>query len=353
MLATSDAHAEAGESKSDASASAAHASIVTPGPSPTANDTLRLASVPVREPEIVTAPPDPDNQRAPFIVQIGELLIPYRVFAVYVTPGETIAIDTIFDESGDSYDLLTADGTIEKTGENRWRWTAPDEAGLYPLIINDPSLQAAVRIHAFVTVPLANVEDEHLNGYRIGSYPSKPLRNNPRYNSPEGLVEVTPENRDTLIAPHFRLGQFLTKQGGDWPRYVALDERLLLKLELILGAVRREGISADTLFIMSGYRTPYYNKRIGNVQYSRHVYGDAADVFIDVDGDNRMDDLNGDGKSDFEDAEFLASIVESLAESDPFVKPLVGGIGRYGPKPHRGPFVHVDTRGYAARWDSR
>lgn len=307
---------------------------------------------PVREPAIVTAPPDPVDRRAPFIVQIGELLVPYRVFAIYVEPGETLNIDTIFDESTDTYDLLVNAGESERVGENRWRWTAPEEPGLYSLVVNDAALRNTVRIHAFVTVPLAEVEGDELNGYRIGTYPSKPLRNNPRYEAPAGLVEVTEENQDTLIAPHFRLRQFLTKQGGGWPKYVALDERLILKLEKLLAAVRANGIDAETLFIMSGYRTPYYNKRIGNVQYSRHVYGDAADVFVDVDRDNRMDDLNGDGKSDFKDADYLASIAESLIETDPFAKPLVGGVGRYGPKPHRGPFVHVDTRGYSARWNS-
>ncbi|MBT8096797.1 MAG: hypothetical protein KJO19_07145 [Woeseia sp.] len=307
----------------------------------------------VKEPARATAPPAPTDLRAPFIVQVGEILIPYRVFAIYVDPGETVSIDTLFDETTDTYDLLVNGGESEIVGDNRWRWTAPREPGLYSLVVNDASLRNTVRIHAFVTVPLAELEGAELNGYRIGAYPAKPLRNNPRYLPPAGLVEVTEENRDTLISPNFRLHQFLTKQGGGWPRYVALDERLILKLEQVLAAVRAEGIAAETLFIMSGYRTPFYNKRIGNVQYSRHVYGDAADVFVDVDRDNRMDDLNGDGKSDFKDADYLASIVESLTETDPFAKPLVGGVGRYGSKPHRGPFVHVDTRGYSAQWTSR
>jgi len=31
-------------------------------------------------------------------------------------------------------------------------------------------------------------------------------------------------------------------------------------------------------------------------------------------------------------------------------QPFIGGLGIYGPKPHRGPFVHVDVRGFRARW---
>ena len=47
---------------------------------------------------------------------------------------------------------------------------------------------------------------------------------------------------------------------------------------------------------MSGYRTPFYNRSIGNqTRFSRHVYGDAADIYADDDGDGKMDDLDGDG----------------------------------------------------------
>lgn len=64
-----------------------------------------------------------------------------------------------------------------------------------------------------------------------------------------------------------------------------LTTRLLLKLELLLDAFRERGIDAETLFVMSGYRTADYNRLIGNTtSYSRHAYGDAADVFVDRDG---------------------------------------------------------------------
>ena len=42
---------------------------------------------------------------------------------------------------------------------------------------------------------------------------------------------------------------------------------------------------------MSGFRTPQYNKGGGNTGgragLSRHMYGDAADIFIDSNGDGR------------------------------------------------------------------
>jgi uncharacterized protein YcbK (DUF882 family) len=101
---------------------------------------------------------------------------------------------------------------------------------------------------------------------------------------------------------------------------------------------------------MSGYRTPAYNKAIGNGTYSRHVWGGAADIFVDDNGDGVMDDLNGDGRVSRADSEWLARFVDSLERKGRFGNELVGGIGTYGSTASHGPFVHVDARGYQARW---
>jgi len=83
-----------------------------------------------------------------------------------------------------------------------------------------------------------------------------------------------------------------------------LRERLLLKLEMLLEEAKRLGLSVTTFQILSGCRTPYYNQSIGNeTRYSRHLYGDAADIYVDEDGDGSMDDLDGDGREDLDDAE--------------------------------------------------
>ena len=146
---------------------------------------------------------------------------------------------------------------------------------------------------------------------------------------------------------HFRLGQFLCKQEGD-PKFVVLRTRMLLQLETLLAEVNAAGIETPTFAVLSGYRTPWYNATIGNdTSYSRHAYGDAADIYVDRDGDGSMDDINRDGRVDDGDARVLYEIAEAHGGAHP---EFVGGIGLYGPKPHRGPFVHVDTRGYPARW---
>jgi hypothetical protein len=152
------------------------------------------------------------------------------------------------------------------------------------------------------------------------------------------------------VAPHFRLKQFICKQEGDYPKYLVIKERLLLKLELILERANEAGYYASTLEVMSGYRTPYYNKVIGNVKYSRHLWGGAADIFIDENPhDGMMDDLNNDGKNDYQDAAVLYDIVDEMF-GKPWYEPFVGGLARYARTRSHGPFVHVDVRGFRARW---
>jgi uncharacterized protein YcbK (DUF882 family) len=169
------------------------------------------------------------------------------------------------------------------------------------------------------------------------------------YEPPAGFIEVTAENRDARISPNFRLEQFLCKQTDATPQYALVRTRLLQRLERVLGALNARGHDVPTLYVMSGYRTPYYNRAIGNTtEYSRHLYGDAADVFVDTDGDRWMDDLTGDGRATRADARYLARLVKAIPT--PGDRQFHGGLGVYGPASHRGPFVHVDLRGYRARW---
>ncbi|MFW5878993.1 MAG: D-Ala-D-Ala carboxypeptidase family metallohydrolase, partial [Myxococcota bacterium] len=198
--------------------------------------------------------------------------------------------------------------------------------------------------------PAAEKTHGVLDGYRIGTYPPRPRNYGPSYEPPAGYIQVGEQSRHLPISQSFRLGEFLTKnQHERWPKYQVLDMRLIDKLELVIEELREMGYEADHLFIMSGYRTPEYNGAGvgGRARYSRHIYGDAADVWLDSTGDGRMDDLNGDGRSDIRDARVLAEAVDRVERQYP---DLVGGVGVYGPKEPRGPFVHIDIRGRRARW---
>ncbi len=295
-------------------------------------------------------PPAFPAERAGFTLGFGEERIPYRVFGVYVMPGKEVTLE-VHDSGGDASFALTAEsGRVEAKSKRKWRWKPGDEPGLTRLTITGSPSGRTMTLNAFVMVPLARVKGGMLNGYRIGEYPSIPLRQLPIYRAPAGLVEVTPGNEETLIAPHFRLKQFLCKQNGGYPKYVALRVRLLLKLELVLDAVNRGGYPARTFAVLSGYRTPAYNHEIGNVKYSRHQWGDAADIFIDErPSDGNMDDLNGDGTIDYHDAAVIYDIIDGMFGQS-WYEPFTGGLGRYKKTRNHGPFVHTDTRGFRARW---
>ena len=246
------------------------------------------------------------------------------------------------------YRLETSGHTVRRLADARWELTPPQRPGLYPVTISDSARGASVRLQVFVLRPWDH-DGRSLNGYRIGAYEQEPRAGRARYEPPAGFVRVTAANRRARVSPHFRLDQFLCKQTDALPQYALVRPRLLRTLEALVDTVRARGHSVETLHVMSGYRTPYYNRAIGNTtEYSRHLYGDAADVFVDANGDGRMDDLTGDGRVSTADAAALARWIRTIPTEGS--SSFVGGLSAYGPAPHRGPFVHLDLRGVRARW---
>ncbi len=287
-----------------------------------------------------------DYDRRSF-VRIGEHAIEGRIGSAFVLPGERLVI-TLARGSGGDARIETSGGklTVER---GVWTWTAPQRPGLYPLSIVDRKSGEATCVNAFVLVGSRQVRHGKLNGYAIGKYPKGRTREPAVAHSPIGYVEVTAANVDTQLSPHFKLGQFICKQDGHYPKYVVIQPDLLTKLERLLDLMNARGIHATTLHVLSGYRAPGYNRKIRGAKHSAHQFGQAADVYVDEDGDGRMDDLNGDGEVDYRDALLLSQLVEEL-EDEPGAGRLVGGVGSYRGTCTHGPFVHVDVRGYRVRW---
>jgi hypothetical protein len=265
-----------------------------------------------------------------FAVRFRNLIFSGPVTTLTVLPGETVTLEAIHDTVAAATARSTA-GRLTQRGNGRWSWTAPNVPGLYPISISAGG--DSLRIQAFVLVPFDRVRQERINGYRIGRYTRR---------TPAGFIEVTRANQDAFVSPHFRLKQFVCKQAGGYPKYIVLDERLLQKLEALLALANTSGYQASTFHVMSGYRTPAYNHALGNVPFSRHTWGAAADIFIDENSDGRMDDLNGDGRSDVADATVLYNLFDSRGK--------VAGMGKYAPTRAHGAFVHVDVRDRTARW---
>jgi hypothetical protein len=231
----------------------------------------------------------------------------------------------------------------------------PAEPGVWNMVLRARgAVQGAMReipnLNVITTVPAAELQDGRIGAYRVGRWPTGQTG---AYAAPSGFVRVTQENMNTHVSRHFQLKDFLTKgQEGVWPKYVVLSPRLLDKLELTIQELERMGHPVENVFVISGFRTPWYNVAGGNPDgrgaLSRHMYGDAADIAIDNDGNSCMDDLNGDGRADVQDARIIVEAAERVERRYPH---LIGGIGVYPPVrgSHCG-MVHLDTRGHRARW---
>jgi hypothetical protein len=276
--------------------------------------------------------------KVPFAVRTRGLTFTEKVASLAVLPGANVELEIA---GGDGpYRVDTKDGSEQRRTASTWRWRAPDVPGLATLTVLDARGGKAQELNVFVMVPFEDVRDGRLNGYRIGTYPAK--------TQPAGFVEVTTDTVRTKLSPHFEVRQFLCKQPGGFPKYVVLSEPLILKLERIIDALDRAGHDVETLSIMSGYRTPFYNQGIGNVRDSQHTAGTAADIFVDEKIDGRMDDLDRDGVVTRDDAIWLFKLVDRMDRTPAALFP--GGLGDYGATAAHGPFVHVDVRGRLARW---
>jgi Peptidase M15 len=199
-------------------------------------------------------------------------------------------------------------------------------------------------------IPYSLMRAGLLQGYRIGEYALMPLRGLRSYERPKGFMRLTAQNRELWVSDHYRLRDFQCKLDGA-TKFLLLRTEALVKLELLQHSLEtRHGVHFRRFVIMSGYRTPYYNALIGNdTSHSRHLYGDAMDIYIDEDHDGVMDDVNHDGHIDAEDARFLLQVAEAIDKSKQWGW-LKGGAGVYHANRAHGPYLHVDARGYVARW---
>ena len=295
----------------------------------------------------LAAIPLSETQAEGLSLALGDSQIKQKTFSLFVVPGEILSL-ALIDYDKNELHIRFEGLEIQPPATGTWRFRAPQEPGLYSFELEYPAVGEATTLNVFVGTVLTS-EQTSLEGYRIGPLPSGHSEYPQFYRSPRLYVRVTREMLDMPLSDHFTLGQFLCKQKSAFPKYLALSEELLVLLEGLVDAVQRAGYPVETFGIVSGYRTPYYNKLIGNVAASRHVYGDALDFYVDVNRDGLMDDLDGDGDSNGRDIDLLYNIVEGYREQAGY-DGSPGGIGRYYKTSRHSGFVHVDTRGYRARW---
>jgi hypothetical protein len=293
------------------------------------------------------------TQRADFSIVYNNLKIPFQTFSIFVLPEEKINIQISDSAKDEVYSFENDAGQYLHQKDNAFNWQAPKETGNYSLTIKlrGSNLRSSkIKLNVFVLIPFEKKEGKYLEGFRIGNYPKVPTDKRKHYSKPEGFFKIDESNLNIKLTPHFKVKKFLTNQSQEFPQYIVIQESLLLKLEYFLEEINKAGIKADSFGIVSSYRSPYFNKKIGNnTGLSRHVFGDAADIYIDNSGNDWMDDLNGDGHSNINDANILYNLAVKFDQKDKFSQ-LKGGVCSYKGNGVRGPFIHIDTRGYHVSW---
>ncbi|HEX4683495.1 MAG TPA: hypothetical protein VH277_12335 [Gemmatimonadaceae bacterium] len=255
-------------------------------------------------------------------------------------------------------DSLPAGGKLEYSQGGEVA-SAPKGAGIWNVLLAvGNAVRPVANFNVITMLPFSAKQNGRIGTYFVGSWPGEHGASGPKkapsgaYGNPSGFIEVTQANADTPVSEHFKLRDFLTHdQPNVWPKYLVLQPREVDKLELVLADLQAHGLDVHGVHIMSGFRSPQYNytggTTAGRANLSRHMFGDASDIYIDSDGDGQMDDLNHDGKISIDDARVIQQAVDRVEAAHP---ELVGGAGVYTAAPGHGPFIHIDTRGYRARW---
>ena len=120
------------------------------------------------------------------------------------------------------------------------------------------------------------------------------------------------KNGNDKLSTNFKVKEFACKDGSD---------TVFINTELVELLQRVRTHFGKALNITSGYRTDAYNKKVGGVTYSQHMYGSAADIYI-----------NGISPKD------IYKYIDALYPNEL-------GLGLYNS------FVHVDVRDNRSRWN--
>ena len=141
----------------------------------------------VAEPEPEPEPVGFQTGEVSFTVDVRDVVNPYEVLGIFVMPGEEVELEASFTGAVGSVTVEAAGSEPEQIEPDEWRWQAPREPGLYPIHVTDTRADGeTMTINAFVKEPYDH--DGMMDGYRIGSYPTVPLRGDTMYVRPDGFI---------------------------------------------------------------------------------------------------------------------------------------------------------------------
>ena len=284
---------------------------------------------------------DPLPSGPAFGISVNGIPLPSHMMVFTAFPHETVTLSY-----RDSLNWSVPGLGFIGTGKE-FSFDLPGSHGTYTVTASDSE---TVQEYIMV-VPLnrAQFRTATLNSFPIGFYGD----GNTRDNLPDrGFIELWSGMFDARISTHLSFSDFLGHTEGGWPQYMVLDLRLVHKLECVFEQVALLYPEARSIHCISGFRTPAYNAAIGNdTGFSLHLYGAAADFWIEGWPDNDLiDDLDRNKRIDVYDGEFIVDVTRALEAAG---EVAVGGASAYRWITSHGPFVHLDTRGSAAVWQTR
>lgn len=101
------------------------------------------------------------------------------------------------------------------------------------------------------------------------TYP-EPYNGSEQYSAPVRFIDLTVADPDLALTPNFLLDEVMQEYKGDYGMY---QVHVMEYLQVI------RDTTAAPLYINSGYRNVSYNAGVGGATYSRHMYGDAVDMY--------------------------------------------------------------------------
>ncbi|MCC8191154.1 MAG: hypothetical protein LIP77_11065 [Planctomycetes bacterium] len=281
-----------------------------------------------------------------------------------ILPGEPFSVAL---EAGSGTVVLFKDGQPFREGAVL-HFTAPDGPGAFFLPLSLRSDGGSRECSLCVVVPFraegtatANGILLRADGQEIGEYRhphrsgNAKVRGNPdHYTPPVWWFRLTDANRNHEIAPELTAGELVAPAedtGLPHTDLVPVHYPMWNAIVTLRQGLAERGIPGSALKLISVFRQPAYNRRIGSNAFGRHIYGDAFDFYLDLEGDGKATDLNRDGTLDRQDAYPVVALIEDL-QADGQI-PL-GGIGVYNTV--AGDHVvtlHLDLRGHRATWGYR
>lgn len=125
-----------------------------------------------------------------------------------------------------------------------------------------------------------------------------------------------------MLTPNFALSEFDCQDSSSVPKELMSNVSLLAKNLQIL----RDDLDKP-IKIVSGYRSPAWNRHVGGARKSQHMLAKAADIQV----------------TGMRPVELKARIESLILEG----KMLEGGIGLYRT------WIHYDVRGNRVRWSGK